>query len=581
MKFSTLLNQLLLLRGYVLVPMLALVLSACGGGGSSSGAIGPAGEANGGGSGGSSTGDNADQTVISFGSIMNGSFVAGQADVAVANLSAGGTTEVTVNLVDQNGAPITDTFTVSFTSGCVADGTASLETGINTINGQAQSEYTANGCVGSDEIRATVTVDGTELLAIGTVVIEQESVGAIEFVSADPTQIALQGTGGDETSRLTFRVVGQSGSPLQNAVVNFALNSSTGDLQISPLTDNTAADGLVSTIVSAGTIATSVRVTATEQSTGISTQSSELVVSTGIPDSDSFSISQSMFSPEAFNFDGEEVTITARAADAFNNPVPAGTAISFAAEGGSIDASCVTNDQGACTVIWRSQAPRPAEGRVTILASAIGNESFIDSNGDGRFDDTDAAANTPAFDDIGEAFADENENGVYDLGEFFIDFGTLNNVRDPADGLYNGVLCNATSLCATDQSVTVFDVAVINMAGSTPLTPVLFEGDQATSITGGSTINVANNTTVQVFVRAADVRGNSLPAGTTVTFQVEGAGYSISGATATTIADTLDGGFISVPLAIAANNTANIGLLRLTFTTPKGIATPFFWDLRP
>ncbi len=582
MRISTLVTQLKQLRVYLLVPAIALVLSACGGGGSSSGAIGPAGNADGGaGSGGSSTGGGGGTTndVVSFGALINGTFVQGQIDIAVANLSAGGTTELTVNLVDGNGAPVTNTFTVSFTSGCVADGTATLESGINTINGQAQAEYSANGCVGDDEVRATVTVDGTELLAIGTIVVEQEAVGAIEFVSADPTQIALQGTGGDETSRLTFRVVGESGSPLQNAVVNFALNSATGDLQINPTMDNTGADGLVSTIVQAGTIATSVRVTATEQSTNISTQSSELVVSTGIPDSDSFSISQSMFSPEAFNFDGVEVTITARAADAFNNPVPAGTAISFAAEGGSIDASCNTDSQGACDVTWRSQAPRPTDGRVTILASAIGNESFTDSNGDGFFDDTDAAANTPAFDDIGEAFSDENENDAYDLGEFFIDFGTLNNVRDAADGLYNGVLCNATSLCAPNQSVTVFGSAIINMAGSTPMAPVLFESNLTTSVANGSTINIPNNGAESFFVRSLDLRGNSMPGGTSVAFSVTGSGYSLSGTSSFTIADGLEGGFLGVPVTVAANNTASSGQLQVTFTTPRGIQSAFFWVL--
>ena len=247
-----------------------------------------------------------------------------------------------------------------------------------------------------------------------------------------PEQIAIEGTGGTENSTIVFRVLGATGVPLENIDVDFALNTTVGGLALSTTAATTNAQGEVQTVVAAGSVATSVRVTATITSEGISTQSSRLVVSTGIPDSDSFSISVSQFNPEAFDFDGIEVEVTARAADAFNNPIPVNTSISFYTEGGSIDPSCSTDAAGACSVTWRSQNPRPGNGVTTILAHVIGNESFTDGNGNGRYDDGEV------FDDLGEAFADEDEDGGYDDNvEFFVDFNE-NFDRDAADGMYNG-----------------------------------------------------------------------------------------------------------------------------------------------
>ena len=87
---------------------LIVALSACGGGGSSgSSNLGPG--AGTGGGGGSTTGGGSTDPVVSFGSLQSGAFVLGQAEVSVATLSAGGTAEVTVNLVDQDNNPISET----------------------------------------------------------------------------------------------------------------------------------------------------------------------------------------------------------------------------------------------------------------------------------------------------------------------------------------------------------------------------------------------------------------------------------------------------------------------------------------
>lgn len=456
-------------------------------------------------------------------------------DVGVATLTAGGTTTATVNLVDGNNNPVTSDFTVTFSSDCVADGTATLTSPVVTVGGQAQAEYVADGCVGSDEIRATTVFNNQNLTAIGTLIVEQDNVGSIEFVSATPTQIALAGTGGIETSTVAFRVVGQGGAPIQDIDVTFSLNSTTGGLSLSEDAATTDSEGIARTIVSAGTVATSVRVTATETSTNTSTQSSQLVVSTGIPDTNSFSLSnEDCHNPEAFNFDGIEARMTIRAADAFNNPVPVGTAISFYAEGGSIDPSCGTGAAGACTVTWRSQNPRPDNGIVSILATAIGNESFTDANGNGRFDDGED------FTDVGEAFADEDSSGDYDAGEFFIDFGpngTPDAMRNDADGLYNGVLCvdDAQAECSPDRSITVSEEQII-MSRSTASPDVLYSG--STLIPPGTGIDLEPGPSAAFGVREADIIDNPMPCETSVTASVSD-GYTLDGTTTATVPSTL------------------------------------------
>jgi len=324
-----------------------------------------------------------------------------------------------------------------------------------------------------------------------------------------------------------------------------------GGITLNPASATTNAQGLAQTIVNSGTVATSIRVTAEIDQTNpaIVSQSTNLVVSTGIPDQDSFSISADNVSPEAWNVDGTQVTVTARLADAFNNPVPDGTAVSFTTEGGSIQPSCTTIG-GACSVIWTSQFPRPQGkelqiegvvahspntmgqrygGRATIIATAIGEESFPDLNGNGRFDISEESAflgnninNLPY--DLPEAFVDHNEDGFYNpqqaggdpVGgelETFIDFN-VNGLYDVADGNYNGVLCGDSTLCSATKSLTVRRSLVLVMSGSNP--------EFATTLPVGGAAVVAFGTEGVFSVFVSDLHNQPMPKGTKIEFIVNG-----------------------------------------------------------
>jgi hypothetical protein len=480
-------------------------------------------------------------------------------------------------LQNTDGTLYTSEATVTFSSACVAQGLANVGAPVVTSSGIVTATYAATGCSGDDTITASSTVGGASLTATGNVTVAPSSVGSIQFVSATPTNIALQGTGDStrpEASTVIFRVLDSSGGPRAGATVTFALNTSVGGITLGPTTATSGTDGRVQTVVQAGTVATSVRVTATVTSAtpAIATQSSQLTVTTGIPDQDSFSLAVTCPNVEGFNFDGETIAVTARLSDRFNNPVPDGTAVTFTTEGGSIQSQCTTGttstEAGVCVVNWTSTNPRPlglGAGRSAILATAIGEESFNDVNGNGRLDVGENIG------DLGERFLDTNENNVYDPGEQIYDFNN-NSTRDPADGLFNGVLCNDPARCdvtATSTGIAA-DNLIIMSASTADADPVT-----NTTLTVGSS-GVA--TTAQFAFDVPDVNGNPMPRGTTVTATVNGAGYTIGTPSSYTVPCTTE--FTSHTFTVNATAAATNGNLTMTVTTPKGQPSVFIYPLQ-
>ena len=353
-------------------------------------------------------------------------------------------------------------------------GTLAAENGLTNSSGRASVDLASGTVPKAGEITASVDFNGNTItvsygFAIGgtagnadpdpgsspdpDAAVSQSNDGAMEFISASPQQITLKSAGGaglSELSTVTFKLVGADGLPLANKTVNFTLNNPIGGISVEPTSAVTGFDGLVSTVVQAGTVPTSARVTATTTiidgavENTIFSQSDNLAIGVGTPDQNSMSLSISNHAPEAWRYDGEEVDVTVHLADHFNNFIPDGTTVYFTAEGGLIEPSCETIDS-ACSVIWKSGNPRPSDHRVTILATTLGSESFQDTDSDGIY----SSADGEPFSDVNrngvydEPFDDANGNGkydepfidvfnigVYDLGEIFIDY---NN-----NGIYDG-----------------------------------------------------------------------------------------------------------------------------------------------
>lgn len=430
----------------------------------------------------------------------------------------------------------------------------------NTLNGRSSSNGSSvSSAIGADTLQS------------------------LEFKDATPSVINLKGTGGAESALVRFRTLGQTGLPISNITVNFSLTSEVGGLALSQTSAVSDKDGYISTSVNSGNISTSIRVTATiKDNPSISTQSNQLVIATGLPDQKSMSIALEKFNPAGWNYIGVTSKVSVLLADAYNNPTADGTTVYFTTEGGSIQPSCTTVG-GGCQVLWTSQDPRPPRnstdnsinrilclgsftapdslhtceaeraGRSTILATAIGNESFKDTNGNGVFDsdvdmfvapsffidkngngifdtgidelvsakeprptgalETDECkpnvprssfeSSTRQCDDLGEAYLDSNESGTYDIGEYFVDF-LVDKTHTQRNGIYNGAFCpeGADPKICSRAPITIRKQHLVIMSCNTPL---LDSDGFLPAISGPYTHAVA------------DCNGNPLPLGSTIT----------------------------------------------------------------
>lgn len=534
-------------------------------------------------------------TTVSLGNGSGPTFTPNVLAVAVPSLSAGGSTSVTVSIVRQDGTLYTSPVTLNFNSDCVAAGRASIQPSANTTTttGQATVTYVSQGCSGPDTIRATTTVGSQSLSASGNVTVAAATVGSIEFVSATPTNIALRGTGATgrpETSTVVFRVRDSAGGPVANATVNFALSTTVGGITLTPVSGQSDSQGNVQTVINSGTVATPVTVSATVASTTIGTQSSLLTISTGIPTAGSFSLAVSCNNIEGLDYDGTIASVTARLADRFSNPVPNGTAVSFQAEGGSILPQCTTttntNEGGVCSVDFRSSNPRPSNGRVSLLATAIGEESFIDVDGNGAFTAGDtfrlvSAPLVPAH-DLGEPYVDFDEDGFYDVGEPFYDFynvGAEQSVRNGPDGFFNGALCQDPARCVAGNplklSAGISASNVIVLSGSSPQVSLASGGGALVS----RNMSQNNSTTFSLWIR--DVNGNPMPGATTVSATATGAALQMAQPSSFTVpcsalpAGQESNGITVFSFTVLSASTAGTGTFTLTIRTPRGLTSIF------
>ncbi|MGI2145723.1 hypothetical protein [Shewanella frigidimarina] len=563
-------------------------------------------------------------------------FVEGVAAISTTDLSAGGTATVTVSIQDDLGNVFTQPVDVNFSSTCATKTPAQalISSPVSSSNGVATSTYRAEGCVGEDQINVTANAGGISLSAVGTINILQADVGSIVFVSAIPENISILGTGGTESSVVKFKVLDNNGNVVANQNVKFALNTTVGGVKIDPLQATTNNSGIVQTVVTTGTVATSLRVTATVDNgaiPAISSQSSQLIVSTGIPDQDSFSLSAELLNAEGWNVDGTVVKVTARMADAFNNPVPDGTTVSFTTEGGSIEDACQTVD-GACSVSWISQLPRPegqtllngagqmyrnpnAElaydstldiygnfygqkygGRATVTATAIGEESFPDLNGNGRFDASEAAEFLSGTDvtgqpfDLNDAYNDYNEDGLFNPQqtggqsggslEELIDFNS-NGIFDVKDGKYNGVLCSEPvhSACADgvsdSKSLFVRRSLTLVMSGSAayataPADIQVF--DSTGTHSGASNMVIVGKGSATATFTISDLHNQQMPAGSVVRFTTS-AGSVVSSSEYTWPSSNYNGGR-QFTTTIKGEDEPNSGVFLVEVESPNGLVTP-------
>jgi hypothetical protein len=333
---------------------------------------------------------------------------------APTSVDAYGASVVTASI---SGASSASPVTVNFSSTCATAGKATLSPTSVTVTGStASTTYQDKACGAAD--RVTAVIAGTSQQGSVDLTVKAPSVQSLEFVSASPDKICLAGSGCSVSSVVSFRVKDQFGNPLKGQTVNFALDIP-NVATLSTTSAPTDATGIAQVSVSAKTLPTPVRVRGSmtlSDGSAFTTVSNSLSINAGLPTQRAFSFAASAYNVDGLEKDGTESAIRLQLTDRFGNPVPDGTAISLVSEGASvIPARCLTTD-GICSVKFVSSNFRPANGRVTVVAYAQGEESFSDEDGDNLY------TSGEAFGDLGPVYLDKNESGVMDssLGEYIV-----------------------------------------------------------------------------------------------------------------------------------------------------------------
>lgn len=490
------------------------------------------------------------------------------------SLEATESTTIVLTFTDENGDPAAVPGEWTAGSRCSGVFTSNIErTEVTTT--RVTFNYTADGCVGEDIVRLEAS-DGDDIYVVTTTItVAPDSVNSIVYLGAEPSQIAIQGSGGDEIATVRFRVRGVNspeGTPAQT--VQFRVEGVAGGLSLVNQTDISDEDGIVEAQVQSGTTPTNVTIIARHVETGVEAPSNGLVVATGLAADNYFKISRDIANPWAWNrINSQAVNITVAVTDKSGNPVVDGTIVNFVSEeGGSIIPQCTTVNN-TCSVEWKPNGVEPPNGRVQVFATVKGTEDYIDNNGNKVFDNGDTF--TPYNDDydLGEPYSDNDEDGEYDVGEHFVD-SNGNNIRDGADGLWNGLNCNDTARCSTNQTFVDLGTQLtlyqsngygINICERGGFAANSFEvAAEGVLILGGLFLNDSNP--VAENPGHACAFGNPLPNGTNVSFSVSGG--SLQGVTSWNI------GNASAPtgpygISYKAPSTGGSETLVLTVTVPS------------
>jgi hypothetical protein len=329
---------------------------------------------------------------------------------------------------------------VSFSSDNTGYGDFTSSTS-TTTNGFASATFEASNNQGN----APITVQAGDISAFADIIVYPAEATSVQFISAAPQRIALQGSGGTETSNIQFVVNNSNGDPVEGVQVSFsmdgpnggeAIDHTPGDETPSEIDVSSNASGIAQVILSSGSVAGPVTIQATIIATDsegnqieIVSQSSVISIGGGVPSARRFSVAASVRNLPGLAYNNLETSITAYLADRFGNyNVLEGTSVSFVCELGlAIDTSDVTVDEdGIASALARTQGPAGSslvaedvaeEAWETALLSRISSTYGVALPGHPR----DGLCSVMVYVKGEEHFEDANANGVYDSLEDYID----------------------------------------------------------------------------------------------------------------------------------------------------------------
>ena len=480
-------------------------------------------------------------------------------------LAASSTTSVSISATANGSAA--SAIPISLSADC---GGLSPAIPLTNGSGTASSTYSsikADGTSCSGTVTITASASGTT--KTGTLSVAAPVVSSINFVSALPSAIYVQGSGSTTQSSLKFRVLDGTGAAFPNASVTAAITNNPGGVGLGAVNATSAlslqsdSTGYVTFSIYSGTVPGPVQVKVSLSDT-VYAYSNNITVQSGPPAQDRFSLSVGTFNLEGQNIDGITTTLTIRAADRQGNAVPDGTVINFTSSGGQVQPSCATtrtNGISGCSVTFSSQSPRPANGRISVLAFAEGIKTFTDNNRNNTFDSGDTLS------DLGDAYRDDNESGAYDSGEFVLPRGGSSVCPTSVWGTPSRAnTCDSSTAATTVRSQT--ELLMTTSSGVLTQTSISssalsFRANSTTRCGDGSLcLPLANGT----FLTAETTNPTACTAGT------------VFGSPLPNIAPTSDinaqlGTVHAVLLTAATGKTCAGVNVRVTATSPSGLAT--------
>ncbi len=185
----------------------------------------------------------------------------------------------------------------------------------------------------------------------------------VVLVEIETSNIAIKGSGANETSNLTFEVRDSTGTPIDlahSAKVCFLIASGPGGGEfVAPDSVQTDNNGRVRTTVNSGTIAGTVQIVAEILGLSVFSEPVPVAIHSTLPDAAHFSVVSESLNFPGFNIFGITNSITAFVGDKFSNPVPRGTAVQFQTSGGIIAGSATTDDLGRASASLLAANPKP------------------------------------------------------------------------------------------------------------------------------------------------------------------------------------------------------------------------------
>lgn len=175
-------------------------------------------------------------------------------------------------------------------------------------------------------------------------------------------------------------------------------------------------------------------------------------------------------------FTGIESIVTITAADQSGLPTT-GATVFLDVDWGILSAtSCIIESTGKCSITWTGDANFnqpffPDDAEITFTAWALGEESYIDLNDNGVFDDADGNA---LLNDTSGPFLNLNHSAFnsYEIGEDKVLVpGNIDGILTAADNLFNGTNCTHSTLCSSTTVIYVSDQAIIRIDEEPPAIP--------------------------------------------------------------------------------------------------------------